>query len=213
MDGLKIPPQERPARRRRKEARPGEIIDAGMLEFAEHGFAATRLEDVAQRAGIAKGTIYRYFASKEALFEAAIRSRITPMFDQIEGLADAYPGSMTDLLKMVFPKIYRELIQSDLHVLIRIIITEGSRFPAICELYHRESIAKGRSILTKIVERGVKRGEFRRGPATDLPIIIVAPAIMAAVWKMTFEPFDPIPVERFFAAHVDLVLNGICMNP
>jgi AcrR family transcriptional regulator len=198
------------ARRRRKEARPAEIILAGLDEFAEKGFAATRLEDVAARAGVVKGTIYRYFDSKDALFEAALKSRIGPVFDDIEPIIDAFPGSTPDLLRLVIQQVYREMFGPELQVLIRIILTEGSRFPAIAEFYHRESISKGRRLIAKLVRRGVERGEFRDGPASNLPVVIVAPALMAMIWKMTFDAFDPIGVEAFMAAHVDLVLNGLC---
>ena len=198
-----------PPRRRRKEARPGEIIDAGLAEFAENGFAATRLEDVAKRAGIAKGTIYRYFASKEDLFEAALSARLTPFFDDVSGMVDSFPGSSEDLVRAALPRIYKALFEDGLHVLMRIIITEGGRFPAIAELYHRRVISRGQAVLAALVRRGVERGEFRRSALTDLPIVIVAPAVMTIVWKMTFDRFDPVETERFLAAHVDLVLHGL----
>jgi AcrR family transcriptional regulator len=202
-------PATSPRRRRRKEARPGEIIDAGLAEFAENGFAATRLEDVARRAGIAKGTIYRYFASKEELFEAALSARLTPFFDDVSGMVDAFPGSSEDLVRAALTRIYKALFEDGLHVLMRIIITEGGRFPAIAELYHRRVISRGQAVLAALVRRGVERGEFRRSALTDLPIVIVAPAVMTIVWKMTFDRFDPVETERFLAAHVDLVLEGL----
>lgn len=198
-----------PQRKRRKEDRPAEIIEAGLLEFADKGFAAARLEDVATRAGVVKGTIYRYFADKEELFEAAIRSRIAPVFDHIESLIDAFPGSSEDLLKAVFERIYRQLFATDFNVIVRIIISEGGRHPKIAEHYYAQSISKGRRLLGKIVARGVERGEFRAGPASDLPMVVIAPAIMAMVWKMTFDRFDPIEADRFLAAHIDLVFNGL----
>jgi AcrR family transcriptional regulator len=196
-------------RRRRKEARPAEIIDAGLKEFAERGFAGTRLDDVAARAGIAKGTIYRYFASKEALFEAALLSRVTPMLDGIEAMVDGYPGSSVDLLRFLITKVHGELVTSDVQVLMRIIIGEGHRFPGVAEAYYRGSIAKGRELLERIVARGIARGEFRAGAAAELPIVIAAPAVMAAIWRMTFDPVAPIPPERFLAAHLDLALHGM----
>ena len=198
-----------PARRRRKEARPAEIIEAGLAEFAEKGFAAARLDDVAARAGVAKGTIYLYFPSKEALFEAVVLSRISPVLDGLQDGIAAFPGSTEDLLRTLLTRIYREILGSDLHVVIQMIIAEGGRFPAIAETYHRQIISKGRLVLDRIVARGVARGEFRAGAGADLPMVILAPALMAAIWRMTFERFDPIPPERFLAAHLDIVLNGL----
>lgn len=195
--------------RRRKEARPTELIDAGLKEFALHGFAGARLEDVARRAGVVKGTIYRYFSDKEALFLAAVRSEITPVFDEIAGFVDAFPGSTRELLQLIIEAIHRQLVNSDLRVLVRIIIAEGERFPVLTELYYRETISKGRALLEQIVARGIERGEVRMGATADLPLVIVAPAIMAAIWRMTFERHAPISSEAFLAAHIDLVLNGL----
>jgi AcrR family transcriptional regulator len=199
----------RAPRRRRKEARPVELVEAGLQEFAIHGFAAARLDDVARRAGVVKGTIYRYFPDKEALFLAAVRSRITPVFDEISGFVDAFPGSTRDLLTLILETIHRQLVNSDLRVLVRIIIAEGERFPALTELYYRETVSKGRALLERVVARGIARGEVREGAAADLPIVIVAPAIMAAIWRMTFDRHAPISAEAFLAAHLDLVFNGL----
>lgn len=209
MDDRTTATERKPRPRRRKEARPAELIEAGLQEFALHGFAAARLEDVAGRAGVVKGTIYRYFPDKEALFLAAVRSRILPVFDEITAFADAFPGTTRDLLQLMLETIHRKLVNSDLRVLVRIIIAEGERFPALTELYYRETISKGRALLERIVARGIERGEVREGAAADLPLVVVAPAIMAAIWGMTFNRHAPISSEAFLAAHLDLVFNGL----
>jgi len=195
-------------RRRRKDARPGEIIEAGLAEFAETGFAATRLDDVAKRAGIAKGTIYRYFASKEALFEAAVRTRLSAVLD-IDARIDAYPGPTRDLLCLMIETMYRQLVESDMRTILRILLADGARFPAITAFYHEAAVAKGRALLGRIVARGIARGEFREGAYTDLPIVMIAPLLMAAIWKINFERHEPIDVARFAAAHFDLMFEGV----
>jgi AcrR family transcriptional regulator len=200
---------KRPPRRRRKEARPAELVRAGLEEFALHGFAATRLEDVARRAGVVKGTIYRYFTDKEALFLAAVRKEVAPVFHEITGFIDAYPGTTRDLLKLLIETVHRQLVNSDLRVLIRIIIAEGERFPVLTELYYAETISKGRALLERIVERGIARGEVREGAAARLPLVLMAPAIMAAIWRMTFDKHSHISSEAFLEAHIDLVLHGL----
>jgi AcrR family transcriptional regulator len=196
-------------RRRRKEARPAELVKAGLEEFALNGFAGTRLDDVARRAGVAKGTIYRYFADKEALFLAAVRTEVAPVFEQIIGFVDGYPGTTRDLLKLMFETIHRQLVNSDLRVLVRIIIAEGERFPALTELYYTETISKGRALLEQIVARGIARGEVRQGAAANLPLVLVAPALMAAIWRMTFDRYAHISSEAFLDAHIDVVFNGL----
>jgi AcrR family transcriptional regulator len=126
-------------RRRRKEAWPAEIIEAGLQEFAERGFAGARLDDVAARAGIAKGTIYRYFPSKEA----ALLSRVTPMLDGIEASIEQFPGSSADLLRFAITKVHAELVTSDVQVLMRIIIGEGHRFPVVAEAFIEARLPRG----------------------------------------------------------------------
>ncbi len=196
-------------RRRRKEARPGEIIKAGLLEFAERGFAGAKLEDVAKRAGVSKGTIYLYFENKEALFEAALKAQITPVFDNAAALVSFFPGSSTDLLRALIPPLYQNLFTSDILILMRIIIAEGARFPQIAELYYKASVEKGEGLIRKIVERGVEQGEFRDGAIARQPMVALGPAIMFAVWQMTFNRFKPIDPAEFLAAHLELVLDGL----
>lgn len=200
----------RPRRRRRKDARPSEIIEAGIAEFAQHGFAGARLEDVARRAGIAKSTIYLYFADKQSLFVAAMRSSVMPVLVEIDQFVDAFPGTSTDLLRLLLTTVHRRIVHSDARILMRIIISEGNKFPELTELYYRETTSKGLDLIRRIVARGVERGEFRRGPASEMPEVIIGPAVMAAVWQTTFQQYAPLDAERFAAAHIDLVLNGLC---
>jgi AcrR family transcriptional regulator len=198
-----------PVRKRRKAARPAELIEAGLAEFALRGFAGTRLEDVAKRAGVAKGTIYRYFNDKEALFLAAIESRAVPIHGQIDAFIDTFNGSTRDLLEMLVRTVYARLVDTDVKVLMRIIIAEGQTFPGLTEVYYREIISRVQALLARIVARGISRGEIRPGPVSDLPLVIMAPAMMAAVWKMTFNAHAPIATERFIAAHLDLLDRGL----
>ena len=201
--------QQGAPRRRRKEARPGEIIEAGLAEFAARGFAAATLDDVARRAGIAKGTIYRYFPSKEALFEAAVLSLEAPLAGEVERMIDAFPGPAADLLRLVIGEMYAKLFQPELQTLMQIIISEGGRHPAIAAFYHRQMIAMGRRLLGRIVARGVASGEFRDGAIAQTPLILIAPAIMATIWKMNFDAFEPLDLRKFAEAHLELVLDGL----
>jgi AcrR family transcriptional regulator len=196
-------------RRRRKDARPQEIIAAGLAEFAERGFAATRLEDVAARAGIVKGTIYRYFESKEALFEAALSSGMGPAFETLPALVADYEGSTIDLLRLMISRLYRILFSPDVELLARIIISEGRRFPVVAELYYRLLVNRGRGILHQIVERGLSRGDLPPSPLCATPEVLVGPIIMAIVWHMIFDRFDPIEPERFLEAHLDLLEKAL----
>jgi AcrR family transcriptional regulator len=206
----KLPKGVKPkVRRRRKDARPAELLAAGFAEFAEKGFLATRLEDVALRAGVAKGTIYLYYDSKEALFEAAVRARILPLLGEAGQIVDAFDGPADELLGHVFKAAYARIADPETQTLFRIMIGEGHRFPALLEFYHTEFISKMLALLRRIIERGIRRGEFRRGAATELPLVVMAPGLMAAIWQMTFSSLQPISLQHFEAAHLDLILNGL----
>lgn len=205
-------PSQQKRRQRRKEARPAELIEAGLHEFAARGFAATRLVDVAARADVSKGTIYRYFADKEALFLAAIEIEARPLLDELSGFVDAYPGTTRDLLTVLIGIAHRHLIGSQLRTLIRIIIAEGDNFPVLTDIYYRETVSKARLIFDGIVRRGIERNEVKPGAVAELPIILMAPAIMAIIWQLTFQKHDPIDPDAFLKAHVALVCDGFLID-
>jgi AcrR family transcriptional regulator len=193
------------ARRRRKEERPAEIIEAGLAEFGEKGFAAARIEDIAKRAGIAKGTVFRYFPTKEALFEAAIVSRLVPVFDQVGQALEGYDGPTLPIFAMLLDRVYGRIGQPGMVGLLRMILTEGTRFPAILEIYHRQSVTRALGLLRQLVARGVARGEFHANAVTELPMLLMAPAMMATVWRMSFEAIQPLPLEQIKAAHMAMI--------
>jgi AcrR family transcriptional regulator len=191
--------------RPRKDERPGEILEASFLEFAEKGFLATRLDDVAARAGVAKGTVYLYYDSKEALFEAAVRSRMLPVVAHVGTLSQQHDGPTVDLLRLIVRVMYSRLSDPTVRTLMRILIADGQRFPDLIAFYHREVLSKLTAILKAVVARGVARGEFPQGAMTDLPEVLVAPGVLGAIWQMTFAAEEDIPLERFMAAHLDLI--------
>lgn len=196
-------------RRRRKEARPAELIEAGLAEFAEKGFAATRMEDIAARADVVKGTIYLYFENKEALFKEAIRSRIEPVFADVQSVIDAFPGTSEDLLRFVIGVLHEKIVQGDIRTILRIMISEGARIPDIVDFYYASTVTVAKRMLTEILKRGIERGEFRPDLPVDQPIVVVAPAIAASMWRMTFDRLDPLDPEAYAAAHADIILKGL----
>ena len=196
-------------RQRRKDARPAEILDAAFVEFADKGYRATRLDDVAARAGIAKATIYVYYADKDAVFEEAVRSRIIPVLGEVGDLVDTFPGTTADLLRQVISAFYGRMGDPATQTLLRIMIADGPAFPQLLEFYHREFLSKAEGLLRQVVNRGLARGEFRKSAATDLPMVLMGPGLMAAIWQMTFSQFEPVSMAMFQAAHVDLALLGL----
>jgi AcrR family transcriptional regulator len=196
-------------RTRRKEARPQELIDAGIAEFAERGFAGTRLEDVAKRAGVVKGTIYRYFKDKEALFDAAIRSKAPPGLEMVEQMIEEFTGTTEELLTFFVSQVYSEIVDSETRALVRIILSEGARFPSLAKLYYEATFARGRPILEKVIARGVERGEVYADHARLLPLMLMGPALMASIWKMTFDQFESLPSQDMLDAHLELLRRGV----
>lgn len=204
--------EAKPRRRRRKQARPGEILAAGLEVFAERGFSATRLDDVAERAGVAKGTVYLYFATKEELFEAVVRDAFSPILERMTGAVALPEASCPALIRLLIETIYREIVGTGRREIIRLLVAESKRFPNLVTFYHREAISCGKAIIAEILRRGIERGEFRDSPATRYPEVIIGPAIMAAIWKLVFDPVEPMDLDDMIEAHLDLVLGSIVKN-
>ncbi len=201
--------EDRPVRRRvrRKDARPSDLIEAAFTEFAAQGYAGCRLEDVAARAGVSKGTIYRYYKDKEALFTATVRSRLPPIAVMTE-LVAGFPGPTRMLVELLLTHAHQVMVDSELPVLLRIIIAEGHRFPALTELYYREGVSKGMALFEQIVARGVSRGEIRADHAPLLPMVMMSPVVMAVVWRLTFEAMESLDRRQTLDAHLDLLFGN-----
>jgi AcrR family transcriptional regulator len=196
-------------RRRRKDARPDEILAAAFEEFATRGYAATRLDDVARRAGVAKGTIYLYFAGKEQLFQAVVRRAVVPQLDRLERQALAESGPVEAFLRGPFIRLQLHLLQSDLRRLVRVLLTEGPLFPELTAFYYHEVIARGLAMLRALIARGVERGEFRATALGELPQPLLASTVLALLWESLFGHLHPLDTERLLETHISLLLDGL----
>jgi len=199
-----------PKRTRRKEARPGEIIAAGIAEFAEHGFERARLDRIAKAAGVAKGTIYLYFENKEALFMAAVEEYVLVTMTETEvELEMGDDLSTTDLITRMIGRAYAKMTAQEPLAIMRILVAEGHRFPHLMATYHNTVIARGTDLIKRLLERGVKRGEFPESPVTRIPEIIVAPVMFMAMNRMTFADLHPLDQDDFREAHIQMVLSAL----
>jgi AcrR family transcriptional regulator len=190
----------------RKGARREAILAAALDEFSAQGFAAARLDDVAKRAGVAKGTIYLYFDDKEALFQELVRSLLTPVVGSIEALRDAdipiqvMAGRLVDVfVNEIFGTKRREVI--------RLMITEGRRFPKLAEFYHREVLSRIMAAMRMLLTRAAARGEVSEAVA-KFPQLLAAPGIVAVVWTGLFDKYEPLDVRAMMQAHVDLIFHA-----
>jgi AcrR family transcriptional regulator len=196
----------------KKDARSGkvnDILSAALEEFFDQGFAATRLDAIAERAGIGKGTIYLYFDSKEALFEEAVRSVVRPIFEQADRLAAHPQGSAADMLRAMISVFYQRIVDTDRRRILRLLIAEGPRFPRLLAFYHSEVVSRGMMAIRGILRYGVARGEFRADLPLDYPQVVVGPALVGAIWKMLFEDHEPLDLEGLCKAHIDVLLHGL----
>jgi AcrR family transcriptional regulator len=197
--------------RRRKEARPEEILSAALESFAERGFAATRIEDVAARAGISKGTLYLYFDGKEELFKAVVRQTLLPNLARIEALAASFEGPSASLLERLLATV-AGVVESRVGAIPKLVIAEAGNFPDLARFYLDEVVHRGLGLIAGILRRGIARGEFRAIDVDHAVFCVIAPLLIAALWKSSLEPHDqtgPLDVQALVRAHLDLLLRGL----
>jgi AcrR family transcriptional regulator len=200
-----------PARwRRRKEARPDEILAAALESFAERGFAATRLDDVAARAGISKGTLYLYFKGKEDLFEAVVRARLLPNLERLEALVQTFEGPSGPLLERLLLTM-ADVMGSQVGAIPKLVIAEAGNFPGLARFYLDAVVRRGLRLIGKILRRGIERGEFRAVDVDHAVFCVIAPMLIAALWKNSLEPHDDAPLDAhaLTRVHIDLLRRAL----
>ncbi|MFZ1109522.1 MAG: TetR/AcrR family transcriptional regulator [Rhodomicrobium sp.] len=190
-----------------QDERRAAILDAALDVFAENGFAAARLDDVAQKAGVAKGTLYLYFPDKETLFEELLRGLASPILDRFAALSADQTIPAGVMLERILQVFASQIVGTKRERLVRLVIAEGPRFPRIAEFYHREVICKGREIIRAIVTRGHERGELPSGAMAKFPQLFFAPLLLAIVWRSLFARFDPLDVNAMIESHRKLMLG------
>ena len=200
-------------RERRKEARPGELLDAALALFVEKGFAATRVEEVASHAGVSKGTLFLYFPTKEDLFKAVIRENIAKLFPVWNEEFKSFTGSSGEMLRYAMLRWWAQMGNTPASGIAKLVISEAQNFPDIAAFYQAEVIRPGNTLLRQILARGVARGEFRPMDLDQAVYTVVAPKIFMMMWKHSMgacaasaEIGDPV---RFIHMQVDVLLHGM----
>jgi AcrR family transcriptional regulator len=197
---IKLNRAERAAERRQA------IIEAAMEEFISRGFAATRLDDIAKRAGVAKGTIYLHFKDKESMFEELIRTAIVPLVGRMQGPLPT-GGTVRDLIEAFAINFIHEVVTTRRGDIVRLIVAEGPRFPSIADFYYREVVSKGLAGMRAMVELGIARGEITNRNLAKFPQIMVAPALIAVIWQSLFARHAPLDAIEMFRTHLDLIFG------
>jgi AcrR family transcriptional regulator len=198
---------------RRADARPKELLDAALALFVERGYAATRLDDVARRAGVAKATLYLYYENKLELFKEVVRNSLVTGFDEI-AKAQGYEASRApEQLARLLAAFTRRVADSSLSGIPKLVIAEAGNFPELARFYHDEVIQRGRALVVGVLVRGAASGEFRPVDADYAWRIVIAPLLLSIIWKHSFQAFEPEPLdfERHLASQLDLLLNGLTL--
>ena len=197
-------------RRRRKAERPQEILEAAFVEFSRNGYAMTTLDQIAEGAGVTKGTIYVYFENKEHLFISMVREVTKAALDTVHEMLETHKGTTADLLRAQFSFIYQHIVEDRRRrEVLRMLIAEAPRFPELADRYHQEILRPCLDMLRQAIGRGMDRGEFRKSAIVDLPQIVIAPIALVDIWMMMFDDRQPLDMKAYFNAHLDLVLNGL----
>ncbi|HMM91040.1 TetR/AcrR family transcriptional regulator [Bradyrhizobium sp.] len=203
----RAPPSPAANRAERAAERRGAIIEAAMDEFIARGFAATRLDDVARRAGVAKGTIYLHFKDKESMFEELISTAIVPLVVRLSSTPPPPGASVRDMVELFAKNFIAEIATTRRGDIVRLIVAEGPRFPAVADFYYREVVTRGLAGMRALIERGIASGEIKQKKLAEFPQILVAPAMIAVIWQSLFARHAPLDAIAMFRVHLDLIFG------
>jgi len=208
---MECPFDTKPRWERRKDARPQELLAAAIELFVEHGFAATRLEDVARRAGVSKGTLYLYFENKEELFKAVVRTSIVPVIGEAESSVAEFDGHSAELLRKVMLDWWDRIGVNKVSGIVKLVMAESNNFPELAKFYQDEVINRGTRMISSMLERGIARGEFRAINVTQTTQVLMAPMLMLVTWKHSVGPCERGDLEplAFLDAFLDMALHGL----
>lgn len=208
---MECPLDTKPRWERRKDARPQELLAAAIDLFVERGFAATRLEDVARRAGVSKGTLYLYFENKEELFKAVVRNSIVPVIGAAESSVAEFDGHSAELLRKVLLDWWDRIGANKVSGIVKLVMAEANNFPELAKFYQDEVINRGTRMISSMLERGIARGEFRALNVTQTTQVLMAPMLMLVTWKHSVGPCDRAALEplAFLDSFLDMALHGL----
>ncbi|MFL6675517.1 MAG: TetR family transcriptional regulator [Massilia sp.] len=201
----------KPRWERRKDARPQELLDAAIDLFVERGFASTRLEDVARRAGVSKGTLYLYYENKEELFKAVVRNSIVPVIGEAELSIAGFDGHSADLLRSIIHNWWQRIGATKASGIVKLVTSEAGNFPELALFYQEEVINRGSRMISSMLERAIARGEFRPVDVNMTTQVMIAPMLMLITWKHSVGPCDRAQLEpqAFIDTFLDLTLRGL----
>jgi AcrR family transcriptional regulator len=195
--------------------RPAELLIAALDAFRTKGFAATRMEDVAAQAGVSKGTVYLYYPSKQAIFEALVRENVLPNIERIEAALAAADGAASDRLRLVLAAAGQAMSDPRVAAIPKLILGEAGNFPDLARFYREQVIARGLGLIGGIIEQGSRSGEFRQVDPHLSARLFFAPLLLAVLWQTTFAPIEdaPVPPHELLGLHIEFFLRAVTADP
>lgn len=205
---------ERPEKReRRKEARPGELLAAALDLFVEKGFAATRAEEVAQRAGVSKGTLFLYFPSKEELFKAVVREYLSSAISDAVDDLPKHHGSSSELVQMIMLRSWEKYGNTKASGITKLMMSEANNFPELAHFYQNEVIVPAYELLQKVIQRGIDSGEFRQVDVQYATFSMLGPIMFLVMWKHSMKDCCPMGEtmnpQRYLITQAEIVAHGL----
>ncbi len=202
---------KQPRWQRRAEDRPREICAAALEVFAEKGFAAARLEEIARRAGVSKGTLYLYFKDKEDLFRAVVRDAIAPNVAAITETISTMQAPFADVVRMFLAGFAEREARLPLGAVAKMVIGESRNFPELARVWHDEVASKAIGALAAFVQGAQERGEVRAGDPRLYAFSLMGPMVLGALWRATLVPAggQPLDLVELAKQHAEAVLHGV----
>lgn len=202
-----------PKWRRRKEARPSDIVAAALIVFGEKGFAGARIEEIAARAGVSKGTVYLYFETKSDIFRAVVHQALIPAIEAFERRIFALDLPFADTLRLLLPRFAEIVIAMPMGAVIKMVVGESRNFPELAKVWHDDVVQKAIGLIATLIVRGQERGEVRAGDPRGHAFSIMGPMLMGLLWRETFTPVGgaEIDLPAIARQHAETVLGGLLL--
>lgn len=195
-----------PRYQRRKEDRPAEITEAAFATFVEKGYAGTRVEEVAKRAGVSKGLLYLYFKTKEELFKSVVKSFVVPRLDALQATIEADDLSAEEFLRGPFQSFANKIPGSPIGKIVRLLVAEGPKHPDLLQFYWDNVVSRGLAAIETLISKGIESGEFRRSPVTEQPLLFVMPIVFSVIFKLLFEK-QGVATDQIINTQIDLLIE------
>ena len=203
-----------PKWRRRKDARPSDIVAAALLVFGEKGFAGARIEEIARRAGVSKGTLYLYFEAKSDIFRAVVQDAVIPNIAEIEAMVLQLDLPFADILRMLLPRFAELVTVRPIGAVVKMVIGESRNFPELARVWHDEVISRGVGLLSALIARGQERGEIRPGDPRTSAFSIMGPMLMGVLWREILTPVGGAEIDLVAVArqHAETIIGGLLIE-